>query len=148
MCWHSLGWQVERVLCWLSSAPHATCQSQHHLSCTGHSAQRVHPALQMKEQCFTESSFSAHSSEEYHDTSQGCNSGESLHGFCCTSHSLGSLELSLPWMVVSPFVPARGAVPLSSCRDQENRKGYRETEISLILVFLPMASLSLQAGCE
>lgn len=70
MRWHSLGWQVEKVLCWWSWALHATCQSQHHLSCTGHSAQPVHPALQMTEQCFIESSSSEHSSEMYHDTSQ------------------------------------------------------------------------------
>lgn len=51
-------------------------------------------------------------------------------------------------MVVSPFVPARGAVPLSSCGDQENRKGYRERKNNVILLFLTMASLSLQADCE
>lgn len=74
-------------------------------------------------------------------------SGESPDGFCCISHSLSSLGVSLPWMVVSPFVPARGAVPLSSCGDQENSKGYRGMEISVILI-LPMTSLSWQAGCE
>lgn len=93
-----------------------------------------------------ESSSSGRSSEKCHDTSQGCNSGESPHGFCCRSHSVGSLDLSLPWMVVSPFVPARGAVPLSSCGGQKNRKGYREMEISLI--FVPTASVSLQADRE
>lgn len=93
MRWHSLGWRVERVLCWWFSALHATCQSQHHLFCTGHTAQPVHPALQMKEQSFTESSSSGHMSEKYHDTSQGCDSGESPHGFCCASHSLSCLDL-------------------------------------------------------
>lgn len=89
------------------------------------------------EQCFTESCSSAQSSGKSHDSSQGCVSGESPYGFCCTGLSLGSLDLSLPWMVVSPFVPARGAVPLSSCGGQKNRKGYRKVGMSLILVFYP-----------
>lgn len=69
-CWHSLGWQVERVLCYWSSTLHATCQSQHHLSCTGHSAQPVCQVLQMKEQCFTEGI--GYSCETCSDTSHGC----------------------------------------------------------------------------
>lgn len=67
--------------------------------------------------------------------------------YCSTGHSLGSLDLSLPWMVVSPFVPARGAVPLSSWGGQKNRKGYRKVGIGLILIFLPMSSLPLKADC-